>query len=340
MLLSLSLDGGTTYDTHRLVQKPMRDMRPEGLTMTEEGDDIWSLYGMVAAGGGHLTLAGCSLADVLGQAPGAIVPLATGDFQEFLAANHHVPYACGLLYPTASLMQDIPGLSWWNGASLARLRFTGVVATDGLTTAADLAFTLPVTVDSWADSVQHAIATIVEKLGGTVLDGDTAPPGARGHYVADCSSAALNLSGRVAGVICDGTPTAGALGTLSNAAPLARSVVIGAVGAAPTLTFDGTLTASDALDETTTARILSGVTIEPDLTTLFGQCAFEGGASDAGFPGGGAITALTQLNRNPTGSKDAWTDCLPIVGINVSDQSGGVYLYDTLGRLLPLNKSQ
>jgi hypothetical protein len=336
MLLSLSLDGGANYDSHHLVLKPLRDMRPDGLTLTVDGDDIWSLYSMVPAGGGHVTMVGVSLADLLGKAPGAIIPLsgATG----FISTANHLPFVCGLLYATASILQDVPGASSWDAGALARLPFVGVVATEGMTTPADLAFNLPVTTDSWADNVQHALAVIVEKLGGVVLSGDAAPLGSRGHYVADCSSAALNVSGTLAGVVANGAPSAGALGTLSSAAPVARAVVIGSTGSPSGLTFNGDLAADVVIDEATTARILSGVTIEPDLTVLHGQCSFEGGASDAGFPAGGTITALTQLNR---GAGDfAWATCLPIVGINVSDQSGGVYLYDTLGKLVSLNKSQ
>ncbi len=336
MLLSLSLDGGTNYDSHHLVLKPLRDMRPDGLTLTVQGDDIWSLYSMVPAGGGHVTMAGVSLADLLGQAAGGIIPLS--GYRGFISTANHLPFVCGLLKSAATILQDVPGSAAWDAGALALLPFVGVVATEGMTTPADLAFNLPVNTDSWADNVQHALAVIVEKLGGVVLAGDSAPLGSRGHYVADCSSAALNVSGTLAGVVANGTPTAGALGTLSNAAPQARSVVIGSVGSPSGLTFNGDLAADVVLNEATTARILPGITIEPDLTVLHGQCAFEGGASDAGFPAGGTITALTQLNRSA--GDDAWATCLPIVGINVSDQSGGVYLYDTLGKLVSLNKSQ
>jgi hypothetical protein len=44
------------------------------------------------------------------------------------------------------------------------------------------------------------------------------------------------------------------------------------------------------------------------------------------------------LNRDA--HDDAVTTCLPLLGINVSDKAGGVYYWDGIAQLIPLNKSQ
>jgi hypothetical protein len=338
LLLSLSLDGGTTYDTHRLVQAPRRDA--DQLTLSESGTDVWDLYGLTSAGGGHQTVATVALADLLGKGPDSIVTLASP--AGILSADGTLGGVVGLLYPhfygtySTSVLYDIPGNPAWNSNSLKRLRFTGVVGQD-------IAFALPTTEDTYEDSVLHAIAVITQRLSGYLLSGDTFPLGSR-HYVADCSDWQRNLARHWAGVVCDGSPTSGSLaGTngLSNARTggfeVRRTLNIGSVGVASGLTFDGDTTAH-VIDETMTALIGPGATLEPDLSVLHGRAAFIGGNSDAGFPSGATITALTVLNRDA--HDDAITTCLPLVGLNVSDKSGGVYYWDGIAELVPLNLSQ
>ncbi len=339
LLLSLSLDGGATFDAHRVVQAPRRDA--DNLSVTESGTDIWDQYGLTSAGGGHQTVAGVALADLLGKGPSSIVPLS--GYQGIISADHVLRGVVGLLYPdptntsyTPSPLYDVPGNPAWNATSLRRLRFNGVVGQD-------IAFAIPTTEDTYEDSILHAIAVITQRLAGYYLSSDTFPLGSR-HYVADCSDHQRNLAGRFAGVVCDGTPTSGGLGGsrgLSNARSATfevnRAVVIGSVGVASGLTFNGDL-AARVIDETTTALIAPGATLEPDLSTLHGQASFLGGNSDAGFPSGGTITALTVLNRDA--HNDAVTTCLPLVGINVSDKGGGVYYWDGIAQLVPLNLSQ
>jgi hypothetical protein len=60
-------------------------------------------------------------------------------------------------------------------------------------------------------------------------------------------------------------------------------VIIGSVGVDSGLTFDGDTTAR-VIDETTTALIGPGATLEPDLSTLHGQAVFIGGNSMRAFP--------------------------------------------------------
>jgi hypothetical protein len=326
-LLEFSLDGGTAVDSRKIVEKPMRD---EGsLTCTEEGDDLLVVYALVVAGGGHATPQGCHLADVLGASQGTIIPINGG--ADVVAANGKIPFLTGLLNPVASVVQQTPGLASWPAGARTRLTFTAVL--DPL-----VAFGTPTNLDTYADTVLRALNVLATRLGGAVIAGDTLPQGVRGHLVGDSSDSSLNLAARFAGVVCDGTPTPGSpAGTngYSNAAGrgggVARTVVMGTAGASvhPSggFLFDG----SDVMpiaDEAESCRLdRERVTITPDLSALYRACQFRGGASNAGLPAGARITAITTLNNTPSGSKDAYTDCMPIVGISVNDATGGLYYW-------------
>lgn len=302
-MLGLSLDG-TNYDSYKLIELPTRDLEAGNLRISDAGDSLYILYAGV--GVDRATYTNVKLIDALGAAAGTIIPLANasiyGTQTDFICAPG------GPIPTLAGIFKNLPAdaTAWVNKSLLVYTPCLDIAVRD-----------LGTNIDIYADYVAKALDTIVQRLGGKTIAGDTVVQSSRGHVLVDSSDAALNLSARAA------LYTAAAPTTATNTTGgQGKSIIIGRVGAAPYLTFDGNDSAPP--DETTTARILDKPSIAADFAGVVGEARFEGGPSNAGFPGGYKITNIHSVTHSGAISSD-WNYFLPIFSVYVNDTTGGLY---------------
>ena len=345
-LLELSLDGGTSYDARKLVEKPQRVLRAQQPGVQESGDDSWVTYSTL--GVNRVTYTATPLLSAL-VSPKGTIPAPTDPSQTYLGIGN-IPWLQGLFAVPAggdnAPWGTQPGMPAWPNSARQRLTYTASVTNATIGGIVRALQRIPVNIDIWSDYVSKALLTICQRLGGVVFAGDTAPQGARGHFVADSSDIPLNLAFTLGLVNSSGgnpalglvTPTGpfGHQGSSGATGRLDSYVVVGNVGGTPNpgFAFNGD-TSARVVDETVEARItLDQATIQPDLTTLYGQTDFVGGASNSGFPPNGKVTGMTVINGTPSDSPPiAWTDCLPVVSIATQQQLAGQQTGDNSGGL-------
>lgn len=342
-----SFDGGTTIDFRFMVESVVPDMHGTELVLTLSGDDSGTLYNSI--GPDRWPAIDIKLCDVLGGnapgGPGEIIPKDAAKYG--ISTTGAIPSLQGVLVPQPG-QEPIGSPMWASGAS-GKVALQAVVSNDLSSAMAELG----VSIDSWEDSAGRLITTLVKQLGGVFFGADSYDQGSRGHSVW-CDSD-VNLSGDIAGVVCDGTPFTGSYPTAagqngySNDATnhphgIPRALVIGNVGGNPhghAFTLDATSTAAvPPANENTTARLhAEETTLQPDLSTLMGEVRLYGGTSDAGIPQGAVLTSIITLNNQPVeGSPPyiSWQDVLPIAAANQGDVTGQIYYDAGDYRLRPL----
>ncbi|MDE3106508.1 MAG: hypothetical protein KGK08_15155, partial [Acidobacteriota bacterium] len=175
-LLEFSLDGGTSFDSRKLVEAPQTVVSSTG-AVTEDGDDLGSIYAHV--GVDRVTFSNVLLYQVLNGQPGQIPVDGTG----VILLGDSLPWVKGLF-------QTKPGRSDW--ADQNNLVFVPVVST--------WLAGLLVSVDVNADNVANALDSTLRTVAGAYLPRDLAPVGTRQFYVMDPSDATLNLTGVTRGI--------------------------------------------------------------------------------------------------------------------------------------------
>lgn len=289
-LLGLSFDGGLSYDSYRLIQKPVRNVDATKMTITESGNDIWETYANIPIR--RMSMDNVVLGDALNGQFGTIVaqpfvtPIGYNEGAGIISDSDIIPGAQGLFQ-----FRPIPARKW---VGKGRLYFTPVLD-DGSTTpidgsgpSVDLS-TLTISVDTNHDSVAKAFETVLKSLAGT--EGNAY----RGHYTADPSDAALNITGIDRGL---------AIGTL--------------VDSGLTFVSSGETTYVDVPDDIdndlTIARITGALNVSPDLSDRYWSATIRGGQSNADIPQGMQITGVACLPPN-----------LPLFSGYVNDAIGGIY---------------
>jgi len=299
-ILGLSLDGGLSYDSWKLLEHPERRIDPGKMVLIETGNDLWGVYANTII---RRTImrnilfedAISGVSGTIASLPFATVPLGYDEGSGIISASGILPGAQGLLtYKPVAKRR-------WAGAH--RLSFSANIDS-GTTTpigggqALDLA-KLSVSLDTNHDSVAKAMGTVLLALAG--VEGS----GFRGHYVADCSDASLNMAGIANSISIGHMPDSGLTFVSANLG--------GTYGSAPdsleTGAREGVLG---------TARIVDALSVTPQLDQRYWSATILGGNSDAELPGGATITGMAVIPPN-----------IPLFGVYVNPGIGGVYT--TLG---------
>lgn len=292
-----SEDGGVTVDCRFVLVSAQRSMDPAHPVLTIDQDDMASLY--TVTGVDRVTFIEAQPSDVLNGQAGT-VPRPPGS----IGANRTWLYQKGMY-------QVKPGLGKW--AAQASLAMTPVI---------DPILAGPLSLDAYADMIANATTSSAKRLSGTWVLGDTAPPGARGHWVSHTGDAARNPIG------------------------VAQCISIGRVGKTIQATFNGD-TFDGAIpgtwDETVGCHFASqGMSVEPLLALKFAQASFDGGSSNHGLSDGSGtsgsaatnILCAVVINTGRGKTSTNWDDNLPVVGT-----TSGVY-YHVVGSGLFVPMSQ
>jgi len=168
---SLEAAGGAV-DIRKMVDTVEQHIRGGELTVMDQGGDLFALLADVVVMRQNYT--DCALQDVLLAPAGGIVPLHPQHYG--IGSNSSLPGVAGLLRVQT-------GRAGWAGQH--RLTFAGAVDPSVSAT--------PTYVEVFADTVLKAVDTVMQRLGGVVIAGDTVPQGERGHGVYDTSDGPLNI---------------------------------------------------------------------------------------------------------------------------------------------------
>jgi hypothetical protein len=289
LLLEISLDGGTAYDSRRLARQPQRTLTAARRTISESGGDLAEAsLGLAVIE--RATYNQIPLQQVLNGATGSLVSDSGWGIR---AGGAAIPYLAGIL-------QTNPALTSWPAGAQARLQFTANVISS--------IQSIETTVNIDSASVLSTLNSIVSRLAGATDDQ------AVGHWVADTSDATLNLS-------ATSSPPAGT--------PAANTVTVGNVGSTNKVTFtasstddvDETTTARVHTERTT---VQSDDTSIYQACNFIGGKSLVGVPDDAHITGLAIINA-TQAEMST--NHDAWTDALLIVGLSWQDDSQGMIAY-------------
>lgn len=310
-ILQLSLDGYAAianvdnplpfinWDSSKWLERPARSITASMPTFIEEGPNTFAGYAV--AGVDRVTFILVSLDDVFNALPNTVnvyPPIntfgkPTSDIGLILPGKT-LPYVKGIY-------QTSPGRPDWAGKDL--LKFVPILDNTAILSDGTSVAKLPITFDLWGDYILKATQTIVNRLAGLYFAYDANTngiyPGSRGHFVADPSDAALNITR-------DMPP-----GVNLNRADRVgqdRGIAIGHVGDKdyPHLTFiQGTGLFSNAVDETINAVISDGFIIDPVAQDQYAQAEFTGGSTDLGLPQQANITGMFMYNPNGIVSTDS-----------------------------------
>ena len=205
-----------------------------------------------------------------------------------IGTNTPVAYVKGLY-------QIAPGLGAWGPGQL-RLKMSATVD--------PILASQPLSVDINSDTIARATATIAARLAGVWLPADTAPIGSRGHFTAFTGDGARNPTG------------------------IGMTVHVGYVGTAIRTTFLGDISYPLPNYRTTSIFPSTGMTVEPQLDTLYAQASFIGGRTNVGLGDKTKISSAVCINTNGGGT--AWDASLCIVGT-----TAGVYYYSGFEYFVP-----
>ena len=148
-------------------------------------------------------------------------------------------------------------------------------------------------VDIDADLLGSILQNVCQRIGGSFIQGASAPPGSYGNWGVD---------------------------------PKAGTVTVAHVSVSPVIHLTPNPVSLD--NEATTAQYIADSLVpETRLDEQKDQISLIGGQSDHGMPDGGQITCRVLIDTNRGAASSRWDDNLPVFGISTGGNTGGVFFW-------------